>query len=79
MGNFKITLNCKAVSTHVLLTVLLTGCTTNTSHYFSNSPSPAMKMKHHTTILSAETHQLVDSTIESSSEVNFEYQEITTQ
>ena len=79
MGNLQISLNFKNLSTHVLLTVLLTGCTTNTLQYFSNSPTPAVKMRHHTTILNAETHQLVDSTVESSSEVTFEYEEITTQ
>ena len=79
MGFLKIALNFKTVSTHVLLTVLLTGCSANTSQYFSSAPNPAMKMKHHTTILNAETHQLVDSVVGNLSEVNFEYEEITTQ
>ena len=79
MGNLKIALNFKTFLTYVLLTVLLTGCSTNTSQYFSNAPDPSMKMKHHTTILNAETHQLMDSMAESLSEVNFEYEEITTQ
>ena len=79
MGNSKIALYFKTTATYVLLTVPLTGCSSNTSQYFSNAPDPSMKMQHHTTILNAETHRLVDSMVESSSEVNFEYEEITTQ
>ena len=38
-----------------------------------------MKMTHHTTILNAETQQLLDSVVVSLPEVNFEYELITTQ
>ena len=79
MGNLKSVLNFKTFATYVLLTVLLTGCSTNTSQYFSNAPHPSMKMKHHTTILNAETHQLMDSMVKRLSEVNFKYEEITAQ
>ena len=78
MDNLKIVSNFKTVSTYVLLTVLFTGCSKNTSHYFTNAPDPSTKMKHHTTILNAETHQLVDSVAKRLSEVNFKYEEITT-
>ncbi len=79
MGKLHIALNCKTVSTCVLLTVLLTGCYSNTAQYSSNTPDKSMKMRHHTTILNAETQQLVGSMVESLSEVNFEYELITTQ
>ena len=79
MGKLHIALNCKTVSTCVLLTVLLTGCYSNTAQYSSNTPDKSMKMRHHTTILNAETQQLVESLVESLSEVNFEYELITTQ
>ena len=79
MVDLKISSNFKTVSAYVLLTVLLTGCSTNTSQYFSNAPDTSMKMTHHTTILNAETHRLLDPMAESLSEVNFEYEEITMQ
>ena len=73
MGKLQIALSCKTVSMCVLMTLLLSGCYSNTA---SNK---SMKMKHHTTILNAETEQLVDSMVESLPEVNFEYELITTQ
>ena len=73
MGKLQIALSCKTVSTCVLLTSLLLGCSSNTSL------DKSMKMKHHTTILNAETQQLVDSMVENLPEVNFEYELITTQ
>ena len=79
MGKLHIALNCKTVSTCVLLTLLLTGCYSNTAQYSSNATEKSMKMRHHTTILNAETQQLVESLVESLSEVNFEYELITTQ
>tara|TARA_B100000085_G_C18418861_1_gene461800 strand:+ start:545 stop:784 length:240 start_codon:yes stop_codon:yes gene_type:complete len=79
MGNLKTALNYKTFSKHFLLTLLLTSCSSNTAQYFGNTPDPSMKMKHHTTILNAETQQLVESMVESLPEVNFEYELITTQ
>ena len=73
MGKLRIALSCKTVSTCVLLTLLLSGCYSNTA------PDKSMKMKHHTTILNAETQQILDSMVKSLSEVNFEYEHITTQ
>ena len=63
----------ETVLTHVLLTILLTGCSTNTAQYFGSS---SMKMAHHTTILNHQTHRLLDATSKNSSTVNFEYEEI---
>ena len=79
MRKLQITLRCKTVSTCVLLTLLLTGCYSNTAQYSSNAPDTSVKMRHHTTILNAETQQLVGSMVESLSEVNFEYELITPQ
>ena len=79
MRNLQIALSYKTVSTCVLLTLLLTGCYSNTAQYSSNAPDKSMKMRHHTTILNAETQQLAESMVESLSEVNFEYELINTQ
>ena len=79
MRELQIALSCKTVLTCVLLTLLLTGCYSNTAQYSSNASDKSMKMRHHTTILNAETQQLVGSMVESLSEVNFEYELITTQ
>ena len=73
MGKLQIALTCKTVSLCVLLTLLLSGCYSNTA------PDESMKMTHHTTILSAETQQLLDPMVVSLPEVNFEYELITTQ
>ena len=73
MGKLQIALSCKTVSTCVLLTSLLSGC------YLNTAPDKSMKMKHHTTILNAETEQILESMVKSLSEVNFEYEHITTQ
>ena len=73
MGKLQIALSCKTVSTCVLLTSLLSGCSSNTAL------DKSMKMKHHTTILNAETQKLLDSMVVSLPEVNFEYELITTQ
>jgi len=73
MGKLQIALRCKTVSTYVLLSSLLSGCYSNTA------PDKSMKMKHHTTILNAETQQHLDSMVKSLPEVNFEYELITTQ
>ena len=73
MGKLQIALSCKTVPTYVLLTLLLSGCYSNTA------PDKSMKMTHRTTILSAETQQLLDSIVVSLPEVNFEYELITTQ
>ena len=73
MGKLQIALSCKTASTCVLLTFLLSGCYSNTI------PKKSMKMLHHTTILNAETQQLLDSMVVSLPEVNFEYELITTQ
>ena len=64
------------VSTHVMLAVLFTGCSTNTAQHLSSS---SMKMAHHTTILDHQTHRSVDAIGQKSSAVNFEYEEIITQ
>ena len=79
MRKLQIALSCKTVLTCVSLTLLLTGCFSNTAQYFSNAPDKSMKMRHHTTILNAETQKLAESMVESLSEVNFEYELITTQ
>ena len=73
MGKLRIASSCKTVATCVLLPLLLSGCYSNTAL------DKSMKMRHHTTILSAETQQLVDSMVENLPEVNFEYELITTQ
>ena len=73
MGKLQIALSCKTVATCVLLTLLLSGCYSNTA------PDKSMKMKHHTTILNAETQKLLDSMVKSFPEVNFEYELITKQ
>ena len=73
MEKLQIALSCKTVSTRVLLTLLLSVCYSNTV------PDKSMKMKHHTTILNAETQQILESMVKSLSEVNFEYEHITTQ
>ena len=73
MGKLEIALSCKTVSTCALLTLLLSGS------YLNTAPDKSMKMKHHTTILNAETQQILDSMVKSLSEVNFEYEHITTQ
>ena len=73
MGKLQVAMSCKTVSVSVLLTVLLSGCYSNTA------PDKSMKMEHHTTILNAETLQLLDSMVESLPEVNFEYEFINTQ
>ena len=73
MGKLQIALSCKTVSTCVLLNLLLSGC------YLNIAPDKSMKMKYHTTILNAETQQSLESMVKSLSEVNFEYEHITTQ
>ena len=73
MGRLQVAMSCKTVSVCVLLTLLLSGCYSNTAS------DKSMKMEHHTTILNAETLQLLDSMVESLPEVNFEYELITTQ
>ena len=72
MGKLQIGLSCKTVSTCVLLSLLFSGCYSNTAL------DKSMKMKHRMTILNAET-QLVDSMVENLPGVNFEYELITTQ
>ena len=79
MRKLQIASSCKTASTCVLLTLLLTGCYSNAAQYSSNAPDRSMKMRHHTTILNAETQQLAESMVESLSEVNFEYELINTQ
>ena len=79
MGKLQVALSCKTVSTCVLLTLLLSGCYSNTAKYSGNAPDTSMKMEHHTTILNAETEQLFESMVKSLSEVNFEYEVIPTQ
>ena len=73
MGKLQIALSCKTVPTCVLLSLLLSGCYSNTA------PDKSMKMTHHTTILNAETQLLMDSMVVSLPEVKFEYELITTQ
>ena len=73
MGRLQVAMSCKTGSVCVLLTLLLSGCYSNTA------PGKSMKMEHHTTILNAETLQLLDSMVESLPEVNFEYELITPQ
>ena len=63
-------------STCVLLIFLLTGCSTTNAHYVGKS---SMKMAHQTTILNHQTHRSTDATLHSSSNVNFQYEEIITQ
>ena len=72
MRKLQIALSYKTVSTCVLLTLLLSGCYSNTA------PDKTMKMKYHTTILNAETLQISEFMVKSLSEVNFEYEQITT-
>ena len=79
LSNLKIALNFKTVSKHVLLILLLTGCSENTAQYFSNAPEPIIKMQHKTTILNAKTHRLAGSMVGRSSEVNFQYELINRQ
>ena len=79
MGKLQIALSCKTVTICVLLTLLLSGCYSNTAQYFGNATDTSMKMEHNTTILNAETQQLLESMVKSLSEVNFEYEVITTQ
>jgi uncharacterized protein YcfL len=79
MGKLQIALSCKTVTVCVLLTLLLSGCYSNTAQYFGNATDTSMKMEHNTTILNAETQQLLESMVKSLSEVNFEYEVITTQ
>jgi PBP1b-binding outer membrane lipoprotein LpoB len=79
MGKLQIALSCKTVSICALLTLLLSGCYSNTAQYFGNATDTSMKMEHNTTILNAETQQLLESMVKSLSEVNFEYEVITTQ
>ena len=79
MGKLQIALSCKTVTVCVLLILLLSGCYSNTAQYFGNATDTSMKMEHNTTILNAETQQLLESMVKSLSEVNFEYEVITTQ
>ena len=79
MEKLQMALICKTVSECVLLTMLLTGCSSNTAQYFSNAPDSSMKMTHQTIILNAETHQPVNSAVENLSEVSFEYELINIQ
>ena len=79
MGKLQIAFSCKTVTVCVLLILLLSGCYSNTSQYFGNATDTSMKMEHNTTILNAETQQLLESMVKSLSEVNFEYEVITTQ
>ena len=79
MEKLQIAWGCKTVSICVLLTLLLSGCYSNTAQYFGNATDTSMKMDHNTTILNAETQQLLESMVTSLSEVNFEYEVITTQ
>ena len=79
LSNLKIALSCKTVSICVLMTLLLSGCYSNTAQYFGNATDTSMKMEHSTTILNAETQQLSESMVKNLSEVNFEYEVVTTQ
>jgi uncharacterized protein YcfL len=79
MGKLQIAFSCKTVTVCVLLILLLSGCYSNTAQYFGNATDTSMKMEHNTTILNAETQQLLESMVKSLSEVNFEYEVITTQ
>ena len=79
MGKLQIALSCKTVSICVLLTLLLSGCYSNTAQYSGNAIDKSIKMEHNTTILNPETQQLVESMVKSLSEVNFEYEVIITQ
>jgi len=79
MGKLQIAFSCKTVTVCVLLILLLSGCYSNTAQYFGNATDISMKMEHNTTILNAETQQLLESMVKSLSEVNFEYEVITTQ
>ena len=79
MKKLQIALGCKTVSICVLLTLLLSGCYSATAQYPGNATDKSIKMKHSTTILNSETEQLLESMVKSLSEVNFEYEVITTQ
>ena len=79
MKKVQIALGCKTVSICVLLTLLLSGCYSTTAQYSGNATDKSIKMEHSTTILNAETQQLLESMVTSLSEVNFEYEVITTQ
>ena len=79
MSKLKFVISFKPISKYILLSLLLTSCSSNNVQHFSNAPDPSMKMKLHTTILNAETHQLLNSMVESVPQVNFEYKEITMQ
>ena len=79
LSNSKIALSCKTVSICVLMTLLLSGCYSNTAQYFGNATYTSMKMEHSTTILNPETEQLLESMVKSLADVNFEYEVITAQ
>ena len=79
MGKLQIAFSCKTVTVCVLLILLLSGCYSNTAQYFGNATDTSMKMEHNTTILNAETQQLLESMVKNLSEVNFEYEVVTTQ
>ena len=76
MNKLKITIRIQKVSTYFLLTILLTGCAADNAQHFRSSST---KMTHHTTILNHQTHRSLGATQKSSSTVDFEYEEITTQ
>ena len=79
LSNLKIALSCTTVSICVLLTPLLSGCYSATAQYSGNATDESIKMEHSTTILNPETQQLSESMVKSLSEVNFEYEVVTTQ
>ena len=76
MDKFQSAIRLQKILPHVLLTILLTGCTTDNAHHVSN---PSLEMAHYTTILNYQTHRLVDATYKNSSKVNFAYEEIITE
>ena len=76
MDELQSAIKLRNLATFVFLTALLTGCAPNAAGYLSNS---SMRMAHHTTILNHQTHRSVDAPSKNSSNVNFEYEEISTQ
>ena len=69
----------KSVSTYILLSILLAGGSANASQYFGDSFNSSTKMTHHTKIFIGHASGLTDVVAKSSSNVDFENEEIISQ
>ena len=76
MDKFQSAIKLTKGSTYVLLAIIFTGCSLNTTQNYNKSST---KMAHQTTILNHQTYRSIDATSKNSSNVNFEYEEIITQ